>query len=364
MSYIDIIAIVIFIVFMSAKFVWDYYAPIASWVKLKWQRVKALWGEANFLKRTYIIAAGAVGVALLYLFARLYLEVLYIDWDNIGEDDGKIRNLAIAFVGTITGIGALFGFYLAILRSEENKRQNDTADQGLITDRISKATEGLGKIDNNGDPVVEVRLGALYALERISKDSLRDHVEIMEILCAYIRHNSLKHNADRLKNPPEDIHAAINIIGRRHKWENGVERLTKEIKQGYWLDLRNCNLQQILLDYVNLVKALLRNATLEQTVLIRADLSDAFLPYANLTDAVLNKTNFQNTYTKGAYAYKGDFSVCLNLTQEQINVMYCGIGVKIPNGLIRPRHWPTENLARENFTKAYFEWLKETGNLK
>jgi hypothetical protein len=44
-------------------------------------------------------------------------------------------------------------------------------------------------------PNIEVRLGAILALERIAQDSTatdegRDHVRVMEILCAYIRENA------------------------------------------------------------------------------------------------------------------------------------------------------------------------------
>src|SRR3982751_6161439 len=38
-----------------------------------------------------------------------------------------------------------------------------------------------------GGPNLEVRLGAIYALERIPRDSERDHWPIMEVLCAYVR---------------------------------------------------------------------------------------------------------------------------------------------------------------------------------
>ena len=79
------------------------------------------------------------------------------------------------------------------------ERTTNTAEQGLITDRINTAVTGLGvektvkqtasggKITENTNANIEVRLGAVYALERISQDSDRDHIQIMEILCAYIR---------------------------------------------------------------------------------------------------------------------------------------------------------------------------------
>lgn len=40
------------------------------------------------------------------------------------------------------------------------------------------------------EPAPEVRLGGIYAVERISQDSTRDHIQIMEILCAYIGQNA------------------------------------------------------------------------------------------------------------------------------------------------------------------------------
>ena len=82
------------------------------------------------------------------------------------------------------------------------ERTTNAAEQGLITDRINTAVTGLGvektvkqtasggKITENTDANIEVRLGAVYALERISQDSDRDHMQIMEILCAYIRTNA------------------------------------------------------------------------------------------------------------------------------------------------------------------------------
>jgi hypothetical protein len=38
-----------------------------------------------------------------------------------------------------------------------------------------------------GSGQMEVRLGGIYALERIARDSARDHWPIMEILTAYLQ---------------------------------------------------------------------------------------------------------------------------------------------------------------------------------
>ena len=54
-------------------------------------------------------------------------------------------------------------------------------------------------------PNLEVRIGAILALERIARDSAqhddgRDHVQLMEILCEYVRSNS---NSSKPQNYPE-----------------------------------------------------------------------------------------------------------------------------------------------------------------
>jgi uncharacterized protein YjbI with pentapeptide repeats len=78
--------------------------------------------------------------------------------------------------------------------------------EGHITDRITAAVEQLGaeeavrkivadKTQETTEPNIEVRIGAILSLERIAQDSTihdkgRDHVRVMEILCAYVRENS------------------------------------------------------------------------------------------------------------------------------------------------------------------------------
>ena len=62
--------------------------------------------------------------------------------------------------------------------------QARTAEQGHITDRFTAAVEQLGS------DKMAVRLGAIYALERISRDSRRDYWTIMETLTAYVREHA------------------------------------------------------------------------------------------------------------------------------------------------------------------------------
>ena len=60
------------------------------------------------------------------------------------------------------------------------------------TERFTRAIDQLGATDDKeGEPKLEIRLGAIYALERIARDSPeRDYATIMEVLTAYVRDNA------------------------------------------------------------------------------------------------------------------------------------------------------------------------------
>jgi hypothetical protein len=73
----------------------------------------------------------------------------------------------------------------------------DLSREGQITDRFTKAIEQLGALDRTMDqtgnprPKLSVRLGGIYALERIARDSEKDEWPILEILTGYVREQSL-----------------------------------------------------------------------------------------------------------------------------------------------------------------------------
>lgn len=115
-------------------------------------------------------------------------------------------------------IAALLGAPLVIWGTWLKYQTVRFQKEGHMTDRISKAVEQLGaektvkvpRPDGSGsdertEPNIEVRIGAILSLERIAQDSTihdkgRDHVRVMEILCAYVRENS---NARKPEDYPE-----------------------------------------------------------------------------------------------------------------------------------------------------------------
>ena len=87
----------------------------------------------------------------------------------------------------LTGGGLLVGLYLGWRRVR-------AAEEGQITERFTKAIEQLGHKE------MAIRLGGIYALERIARDSEKDHGPIMEVLTADVRKKAPRREQD-IKKP-------------------------------------------------------------------------------------------------------------------------------------------------------------------
>ena len=250
------------------------------------------------------------------------------------------------------------------------ERTTNAAEQGLITDQINTAVTGLGvektvkqtapdgNVTENTDANIEVRLGAVYALERISQDSDRDHMQIMEILCAYIRTNAPLDPETSMsrKEPRADIQAALTVIGRR-----APDKIALERTKGFVLDLLEADLRGADLQDGDFAQAQFWRGNFQFAVLTRTNLKGADLWDANLSDAHLIKTRFdaktdlRNTTFDKACVFNTDFSKT-GVTQEQLSQMFASVDTRVPPALIRPTHWPDQTLPRGEFLNAYAAW--------
>ncbi|MBD1907821.1 pentapeptide repeat-containing protein [Funiculus sociatus GB2-A5] len=201
-------------------------------------------------------------------------------------------------------------------KSAEAALENAKAAQDKqITERFTKAVEQLASQE------IAVRLGGIYALERIAKDSDKDHWTIMEVLTAFVREPPplkvpLEEEKPLLELPPHiqkikddkppkklriDIQAALTVIGRRN---------CKNEEENQRLDLHNTDIRGADLSGANLKKANLNAAILEGAILVKADLEEAYLMGANLKkadlntaildSAILTQANLEGAYLTGA----------------------------------------------------------------
>ncbi len=229
----------------------------------------------------------------LVVLAVLVFAVLLVLW-LLGQ---IALSGQVTLVQIITALLVLAGLYWTsrrVVATEDNVR---VAEEGHITDRFTKAIAHLGA------DKMAIRLGGIYALERIAKDSEKDHGPIMEILTAYVRENAPRQEEvipPAAEKMPTDIQAILTVIGRRETTgkNRGNDRLDLISTQLVWADLRGANLGD-----ANLGGARLDGADLFGATLIWANLDDA-----NLGGAKLFEANLEAADLRGAK----------NLTAEQV----------------------------------------------
>jgi hypothetical protein len=114
----------------------------------------------------------------------------------------------------IGGILAIIGIYMGFrrIRASENQvraleRQVLVAQEGQITERFTRAIEQLGS------DRMEVRLGGIYALERIANDSDKDYWPIMETITAYVRERAPWRGGSINVNEEEPEEEPTNVGG-------------------------------------------------------------------------------------------------------------------------------------------------------
>ena len=357
----------------------------------------------QWAKRHYIwlfILAGGTVIALAWSTYVAELPGLIFGLidrlqDTLGttEDPEResaiVRNLAYGFGALAAALTIMATVPFQLIRIWLNERSASVSEDAQVTNEITRAVAGLGaeksvkrhvtredgqKLFRNGQsnlmfsdrphgpedypepvyeeptvPNIEVRIGAIYALERIAKANPDDHVQIMEILTAYIRENSPFSTAKPYTDPdtgelmpewqplpedadadtrkahlkarsarldPEDptarrwaatltcrtdIQAAMQVLGRRDTDQRALEAADRRYgADGYRLDLSRTNLQAVDVSGLNFSQAKLQFARLEGADLRRARIEGADLHEARMEGAVLQASQMKGAHLRGA----------------------------------------------------------------
>jgi hypothetical protein len=132
----------------------------------------------------------------------------------------------------IGGFALLLGLYFTWRSVQISQDQQ-------VTERFTRAIDQLGASDDDANPRLEIRLGGIYSLERIARDSpQRDYSTVIEILMAYVRENAPRalgnsstsrsaseqgadtkdrgdeNSTQTITSPPADIQAILDVLKR------------------------------------------------------------------------------------------------------------------------------------------------------
>lgn len=270
--------------------------------------------------------------------------------DSMRHDPWQ-RVVAIGSLVSVIFVGV--GLYIT---NEANREQQRLAEQGQITERFTTAVEQLGQ---PGPEKIDVRLGAIYALERIMRDSTVDYPAVVQVLAAFVRVHAPASTPSPIppaglaepappSPPPVDIQAVLTVLGRRDTNQDKVgDRLSLARTNLKGVNLRQADLHGADLSGANLSgadlgSADLGSADLSGAVLIGTDLGGTNLDDADLTDADLRYADLANaeldaslTDAKLADAdLRGaDLGGADGVTSESVRSACLGFGTTLPPGL-------------------------------
>jgi uncharacterized protein YjbI with pentapeptide repeats len=263
--------------------------------------------KAKKHKTILMLISFAFVVALVLVIFNYCFNFVYTDSVNQVSQYGitnvtekanlinQYRTTSIQFIATCAqifgGIAIFAGLYFAW-------GNLTTARDSQITERFTRAVDQLGAIDKDGNQALEIRLGGIYALERIADESEKDYWTIMVILTAYVRKNSSTDDEKVNNNEkiPLDIQTILTVIGRRKYYSYEIEYL--DLKK--YLDLRKTNLNGLELRKANLKEADLQETNLQNAKLIYSNLQGANLQNSNLQNANLIGVKLQWAFLESA----------------------------------------------------------------
>jgi hypothetical protein len=221
---------------------------------------------------------------------RIPLETALLQY----ETDNRIK-IWTAIVQAAGGTALLVGLLFTARNLQATQDKLDIDRQGQLTNRFIQATSQLGAELSGGRPNVEVRLGGIYALNRIANDWPKDYWPIAALLTAYVRHNAPWPPAQPAlgeATPRTDIQAILTVLGRDEPPEAFDER--------HKLDLRNTDLRCAEFWDARLEWTDFWGAHLEGAKLWGACLRHAKLDHAHLAGAILRGANLENASLEGA----------------------------------------------------------------
>jgi len=257
-----------------------------------------------------------------------------LDWLNIAEEIESVGSERHAFAA---------GLSVAAVALARHFAQTNADRQRRITESFSKAAEQLGS------DKLEVRLGGIYSLERISKESPDDYWTVMENLTAFVRERSRRNEAERTS---QDFEQRISRRAYFLWWKAGRPEGQAE---NFWAEAVKQEEfgEPPATDIVAVLTVIKRRMELSREREVgnnwRLDLSGAILKRADLWEARLEGADLRNAHLEGAillgahleeaHLEGADLSYVMGLSEAQLAQAHGDAVTKLPAGLARPAHW-------------------------
>jgi hypothetical protein len=303
--------------------------------------------------RATVVGGLAILVALGLLAAVVLVPPLIVRFDMAGHTltttdyVAAVHGARALLLQASGGLAVAVGAYAAWRRLALNAQEVRAVRDGQLTDRFIRAIEQLGN-----DKSVDIRVGAIFALERIARNSPDDSDAVIATLSSFIRLHSPW--PPRLPEQPDADTPADQVwsLGSRSP---DVQRALATIGQvphsldGEWIRIPNTDLRAARLWAYNLDFALLTESNLRHARVWNASLVGADLSRCDLRDAELREVDLRHALLMGADLRGADLSGAqLEGAEADANTRWpegfdaAASGVVIVTGL----DWRTQRTAR------------------
>ncbi|MFC0542488.1 pentapeptide repeat-containing protein [Kutzneria chonburiensis] len=213
------------------------------------------------------LVPAVVAVVLLISGGLVWVLLWGLDtFEHLTDSEHATARLDVVKIGLTVagGGGALFALWLgvrrqrAVERDSEDRYAAQTATERDATER--RITELYGRaVDQLGSDKAAVRLGGLYALERLANDHEQLRQTVVNVLCAYLRMHNAEDGQVRL--------TAQKILGDHLRGEEGIFGVNLRPNPRFWGELEVDLSEAKLVDF-DLTNARLKSADFENTVFI------------------------------------------------------------------------------------------------
>lgn len=288
---------------------------------------------------------GLLWVGGILLVLSIGLSASWLFWEDLRAKEESLSS-TVRNIGLI--IGGIIAVMLTIWRSRVAESQAANDRHSLLNERYQKGAEMLGS------PVLSVRMGGIYALQRLGEEQPSQyHTQILALLCAFVRHPTRDEAESSLtsteaieveaeESPREDVQAILEIIRQRDQSLIELEEQSSFVLDLRGASLRNARLWGAKLNNANLdganlsgaqvteadfSGASLRDVNFFQSEALKTDLSNSIMDRANLKEAMLMGADFSGTQLleaslQGAILVKANLSCArmsrANLSRSQV----------------------------------------------
>ncbi|MGJ8626655.1 MAG: pentapeptide repeat-containing protein [Sulfitobacter sp.] len=298
---------------------------------------------------------------------------------NQTDDIWSWRFSVLKLASLTAVLGAVVALPFTLMNLALTRRQTEATETGLVTDRLNTAVSSLAsfretsrigrpvtyysdavksnetEIEWRGEPFIldefehitetaswqsfpetgpsiEIRIGGIFALERIARENPAYHFQVIEILCAYIRGNVPTQNLEpslvlgsfKRKKPREDIQIAITVLGRRSDEGKKLETVNK-----FRLDLRGCDLSGADFSNGDYDGCILAECRLEGSRFTKSSLRGAWffgslLNFADFWQADMTGSRLDRSIINRPSPHIGGMNSTLNMAAKIIGISVAG----------------------------------------